>query len=77
MLSTTGAMRDGMLAPRAHMPAYLRGLWGAFDRWGAERHGITVKTLRNLRAALPKQRPDDPLFARPPRRVQKPQRHRR
>jgi hypothetical protein len=52
-------------------PVYLRGLWRAFDVWGARQHGLSVKRFRDYR------RTDDPLFVRLRRQtVQKPMRHR-
>jgi hypothetical protein len=49
----TSAWRGGKLSPKPKTPEMMRGPWGAFDRWGAERHNnITMKTFRNRRAAF-------------------------
>jgi hypothetical protein len=56
-------------------PSYLRGLWRAFDEWGARQYGVAPKTFRDWRRAL--QNSGDPLFRSLRRkRVAKPQRHR-
>jgi hypothetical protein len=58
----TSAWPGGKLLPKAKTPKMMRDLWGTFDRWGAGRHGgITLKTFRNLRAALQRDAPE--LFA--------------
>lgn len=67
-----------VLATTHVAPVYLRGLWRAFDAWGARRHGIAAKTIRDLRRTL--QHSEDPLFAWLRREnvanVAKPKRHR-
>jgi hypothetical protein len=56
-------------------PPYLRGLWRAFDEWGACQYGVALQTFRDWRRALAHS--DDPLFRSLRRkRVAKPQRHR-
>jgi hypothetical protein len=57
----TSAWPGGKPSPKAKTPEMMRGQWGAFDRWGAERHNITAKTFRNRRAAFLQS--DDPLAA--------------
>jgi hypothetical protein len=60
---------------RVVMPVSLRGLWRAFDEWGARQHGVAVKTFRHWRRAATAS--DDPLFTTlRRRRVAKAERHR-
>jgi hypothetical protein len=60
---------------RVVMPVSLRGLWRAFDEWGARQHGVAVTTFRHWRQAA--MASGDPLFATlRRRRVAKAERHR-
>jgi hypothetical protein len=56
----TGASGVATLA-RVVTPTYLGGLWRAFDTWGAQQHGITVRTFRHWRSAA--MTSSDPLFS--------------
>jgi hypothetical protein len=71
----TSAPHLSVLTARV-IPGYLRGLWRAFDVWGAREHGLSVKRFRYYRLTL--QRSDDPLYQTLRRHQprQKPERHR-
>jgi hypothetical protein len=74
ILHGTGVSGAATLA-RVVMPVSLRGLWRAFDEWGARQHGVAVKTFRHWRQTA--MASGDPLFATLRRqRVAKAERHR-